>query len=240
MAKFAEDAGMDQIAALKKKVAHKQVNLLEPGPGTPWEDRGSAGAVGAFFKTVAMALSAPRRLLALIRRPETPGDARVLTIIYGVFWGLGWWIQDFLGYQKLQDPPRGQDPMMMSELLRVWLIHMALAVGGAWVLLNLVTQVFHKLVSQGQQGAKAPPVLIYNVFAYLMAPSLFALIPFGIGPAVAVVWIVLLWATAGSGRLGLTFGNGLVCTLISAGLVLGGAVGVYFGVLKLLSALGYV
>ncbi|HEV8378308.1 MAG TPA: hypothetical protein VGP99_05625, partial [Tepidisphaeraceae bacterium] len=50
-------------------------NLMAPGPGTPWEDRGSIGVIGAFFKTCFKSMFKPADLLDSIRRPETGGDS---------------------------------------------------------------------------------------------------------------------------------------------------------------------
>src|SRR4051794_22498763 len=86
-----------ELAALRARQARAR-NPLEPGPGTPWEDRGSIGTVGAFFKTVGAALTRPGALLDSMRRPETPADARAFVIGCGVFWGLGWLVHDVVAY----------------------------------------------------------------------------------------------------------------------------------------------
>jgi len=234
MAKNIETPPDLEIAALRKQTAQKRVNLMEPGPGTPWEDRGSIGAVGAFFKTATQAMSAPGRLLRLIRRAETLADARVFTIVCGIFWGLGWVIHD---YVRVLRAPGAFDLM---DHYPTFLIHFALGVGGTWIILNLVSKFFYKLVSAGTDLNKAPSSLVFNVFAYCLGPSLLAIIPFGIGPAIALAWIVGLWIFAGRSRLGLTAGNSFVCVMISSVLVIGGAAGLYYGVYKLLRGLDYI
>lgn len=234
MAKNIETPPDLEIAALKKQVANKRVNLMEPGPGTPWEDRGSVGIVGSFFKTVTMSMSSPRRLMRIIRRPETLADARVFTIICGVFWGLGWAISD---YVKILSTPGGFD---FVENYPTLMIHFGLGVAGTYFLLNLVSRLMHKLISAGTGSNKAAHSLVFNVFAYGLGPSLVAIVPFGIGPGIALVWIIGLWIIAGGARLGLTFGNALVCVMMSSVAVIGGAAVAYWGVLKILSGLGYI
>ena len=47
-----------QIAAMN--IEYESIgNLMAPGPGTPWEDRGSIGAIPAFFKTAIMSMTSP-------------------------------------------------------------------------------------------------------------------------------------------------------------------------------------
>src|SRR3954467_11193228 len=86
-----------EMAALRARQA-RAYNPLEPGPGTPWEDRGSIGPVAAFFKTVGGMLTAPGALPESMRRPETAGDARAFAIGCGVFWGIGWLVHDVVAY----------------------------------------------------------------------------------------------------------------------------------------------
>src|SRR5436189_1018304 len=84
-----------RIAALEKK----RVEHLDPmaaGNGTPWEDRGSSGIAGAFFKTCWMSLVSPATLLRDIRRPETTSDATAFAIGCGILWGFSWLIHGAL------------------------------------------------------------------------------------------------------------------------------------------------
>src|ERR1700733_8705186 len=70
-----------EIASLRKK----QKTVFDPmtaGVGTPWEDRGTHGTVGAFFKTCFMSMTSPAKLMGAIRRPETVNDARAF--LFGI------------------------------------------------------------------------------------------------------------------------------------------------------------
>src|SRR4051812_37597202 len=77
--------------------ARKQMmfNLMAPGPGTPWEDRGSVGVIGAFFKTCFRSMFKPADLLDSIRRPETGGDSFSFAIGCGLMWAISALIQEY-------------------------------------------------------------------------------------------------------------------------------------------------
>jgi hypothetical protein len=213
----------DDVQIASMNVEYERIgNLMAPGPGTPWEDRGSIGASPAFFKTAIMSMTSPRTLLFSLRRPETPGDARVFAIICGVFWALSWVLHDFIAFKQL---PRHE--FDITEDGEVWILHVVLALVGTWLLLNIISRLFFKLVSSGDAKAKAPQVLTYNVFAYCLGPSILALIPFYIGPAIALVWIVGLFMYAAANRLAVKTSGAIICTLLSVGGVLGLSVGAY-------------
>src|ERR1700678_76550 len=63
-----------RIAALEQKKGLAQLDLMRPGPGTPWEGRGG-GFVSSFLKTCLMSIFIPARLLDNIRRPENAQDS---------------------------------------------------------------------------------------------------------------------------------------------------------------------
>lgn len=221
MAKNIESPDDVQIAAMN--VQRQAVgNLMAPGPGTPWEDRGSVGLLPAFFKTAVMSMTSPGRLLGDLRRPETPNDARAFAIICGIFWGLAWVIHDYVALAHSGKP---FDMIGDGEIL---LLHFALGLAGTWVILNLVTRLFYKLVSAGDVKAKTPQVLTYNVYAYCLGPSILAVIPFGIGPALALVWIFCLFVYGAIHRLAAKTGGAIVCNIFAVGAVGGLAAGAYF------------
>src|ERR1700733_11947542 len=87
-----------RIASMDDKKKEGLVNLMKAGSGMPWEDRGSIGIVGAFFKNLTQALFSPNALLAKMRRPETTGDANAFVYICCSFWFLGSVIQSVLDY----------------------------------------------------------------------------------------------------------------------------------------------
>ena len=210
-----------QIAAMN--IEYERIgNLMAPGPGTPWEDRGSIGVIPAFFKTAIMSMTAPRTLLFSLRRPETPGDARVFAIICGLFWAISWVLHDYIRFKRFS-----REVFDITSDGELWTIHFVLALVGTWLLLNVTSRVFFKLVSSGDAKAKAPQVLTYNVFAYCLGPSILALIPFYIGPAIAIIWIIILFMYAGMTRLAVKTSGAIICTLLSVVGVLGLSVAAY-------------
>jgi hypothetical protein len=217
-----------QIAAMN--IEYERIgNLMAPGPGTPWEDRGSIGAFAAFFKTAIMSMTSPRTLLFSLRRPETPGDARVFAIICGVFWAVSWVLHDYIYFKRFS-----REVFDITSDGEIWVFHFVLALVGTWLLLNVISLLFFKLVSSGDVKAKAPQVLTYNVFAYCLGPSILALIPFYIGPGIALVWIVCLFMYGAMTRLAVKTSGAIICTLLSVGGVLGLSVGAYFLISRLL------
>src|SRR6267142_1453752 len=83
--------------------ARKQTmfNLMAPGPGTPWEDRGSIGVFGAFFKTAFKSMFKPAQLLDSIRRPETTGDSFSFALGCGLMWTLSAAVHGYLYFRHL-------------------------------------------------------------------------------------------------------------------------------------------
>lgn len=218
------------IAALQKK-AVTVVDLMVSGPGIPWEDRGTHGIVGAFFKTAWMALFHPVVLASNMRRPETAKDAKIFAYGLGIVWMLVVAIQSafsyFVFYNRYPEDlqPSGQQYVINTALG-------ALAAGVAAVLLTkIVAWLFYRLTSF-DMTSKAPPVLMYNTVTYLMGVSIVALIPGGtkpwlmIAPCVAAIWMFFLLLVIGVRRLTIRVGGAIigsiVTSLAAAGLVAGG------------------
>ena len=215
-----------EIAALRARQARAH-NPLEPGPGTPWEDRGSIGTLPAFFKTVAGMLTGPGALLDSMRRPETAGDARAFAIGCGVFWGLGWVVHDVVAYHLAhQKDQTGWREFGMFDA-EVFVLHLVLGVVATWGFLNLITRLAYKLISAGEMKVKFPPVLLYNVYAYALAPSVLAIIPVA-GPILALVWIFALLVYGSHARLMIKTGGAIVCNLFAVVGVLGLAFAAYY------------
>jgi hypothetical protein len=213
----------DDVQIASMNIEYERIgNLMAPGPGTPWEDRGSIGVIPAFFKTAIMSMTSPRTLLFSIRRPETPSDARVFGIICGAFWAISWVLHDYIHFKRFS-----REEFDITTDGEVWILHFALGLVGTWLLLNVISRLFFKLVATGDVKAKAPQVLTYNVYAYCLGPSILALIPFYIGPAIALVWIVCLFIYAAMTRLAVKTSGAIICNLLSVGGVLGLSVGAY-------------
>jgi hypothetical protein len=230
----------DDVQIPSMRVEQERIaNLLTPGEGTPWEDRGAIGFLPAFFKTVLMSMKSPGKLLQQMRRPETAGDTRVFVLLCGLFWGISWVIHDVIAFKHSQAEalatgkrPIEFDPFSDGEL---WLAHFALGILGTWILLSMITRLFYKLVAAGDAKLKFPQVLCFNVYAYCLGPSILALIPFYIGPAVAFIWILGLFIYGASNRLAIKTSGAIICNLIAVIGVVGLGVGVYFLAKLLLS-----
>lgn len=221
------------IATLRARQARAH-NPLEPGPGTPWEDRGSIGPVAAFFKTVAGMLTRPGALLESMRRPETASDARAFAIGCGVFWGLGWLVHDVVAFHRAHAASGTGWSQFGALDAEVFALHLVLGAVATWGLLNLVTRLAYKLISAGEMKVKFPVVLLYNVYAYALAPSVLAVIPV-VGPILALVWIFALLVYGAHARLMIKTGGAIVCNLFAVVGVLGLAFAAYYAVGHLFS-----
>jgi hypothetical protein len=199
-----------EIAALKK--TEISYNVMLPGSGTAWEDRGASGFVTAYFKTTLQSLFSFRRLVDQIRRPETTGDATSYAIVCGVMWALGIGIWDFIQYTRVT-----HDATLQVDKQQ-FLIESVIRALGALVLTlgiyKLAITLFHNLLTHDSQR-QIPKVLVSNVFAYALGPSILALIPV-IGWALAALWIVINAIVGARTRLYLRMREALVNVIIAA------------------------
>jgi hypothetical protein len=197
-------------------------NLLEAGPGTPWDDRGSIGVVPAFVRTVKGMLTHPARLLAQLRRPETPGDARAFALICCGFWAASWVLHDVIAFA------RSNEEFDYTIQGYTWVGHAAQGFAGCWFGLKLVTRLFYKLASAGEMRSRFPIVLANNVYSYCLAPSVLALIPYYIGPGIAAVWIFFLLIHSAVNRLAIKKSGAIICNTIAFVAVIGAGAAIYF------------
>src|SRR5687767_2892999 len=152
-----------EIAALKKKTVEAR-NPMEAGPGTPWEDRGSLGLVGAFIRTCVMSLKAPSTLFIHIRRPETIGDARGFAIGCGVCWGISLVIHRLLMLRLWYHDERRYE----IDRTLFWAetgLFFAAAIGAVLLFIAGVSRIYHKMV-EAEIKHPVTPALFVNLFAY--------------------------------------------------------------------------
>jgi hypothetical protein len=175
-----------EIAAMKKQEAGSY-NVMLPGSGTPWEDRGRSGVVSAFFKTCFQSLFNHRAMLDQIRRPETTSEATGFAIGCGAMWGLSIAIWDACVYYHYANNPlwvvSGQQYLIESAL------RVAAAVVLTIVFLKVAVTIFAALLGHAAQQ-QTPKVLLHNVLAYSLGPSVLAIIPV-FGWALAALWIMV-------------------------------------------------
>jgi hypothetical protein len=200
-----------EIAALKQKQS-KFFDAMAPGPGTPWEDRGSRGVIGAFFKSCTMSMTSFFKLVDAIRRPETTSDARAFLIGCCVLWGVSAFIHGLIFMHFAgQVPYREVD----QQTYLIYCAISAVAAGGAvYLLFRLYNIIYSKLVAQEKTATTLPDVLLYNVNAYALGPSLLAPIPFA-GPPLALLLIFIDLVIAGRKRLNIRATGALIDAVIA-------------------------
>jgi hypothetical protein len=200
-----------EIASLKGKKT-EFFDAMAPGPGTPWEDRGTRGVVGAFFASCMMSLRSFFKLVDSIRRPETNTDARGFLIGCCVLWGVSAFIHGLIFMHFA-----GQVPYHEVDR-QTYLIYCAISAlaagGGVFLLFRLYNIIYAKLVAQEKTITALPDVLLYNVNAYALGPSLLAPIPF-IGPPLAVLFIFIDLVIAGRKRLNIRATGALIDALLA-------------------------
>jgi hypothetical protein len=214
-------------------------NLMAPGPGTPWEDRGSIGVIGAFFKTALQSMLKPATLLDTVRRPETGGDAFSFAIGCGLLWGLGAIVHGYLHYRKvlhLEQTTQGStkvDQWFVNGQLFFILcaVTAVLAVIGALFFQKLGAKIYYAMVAT-EMTSKAPPILVVNIFGYCLGPSLVAPVPY-VGPPLAMIWILFALIVGGVSRLKLSMKGSMIGALVSVFAIVGALTAVWFVAMQL-------
>ncbi len=207
-----------EIAALRQKSA-QFVDLMKPGGGTPWEDRGSHGIVLAFLKTCWRSLFNHRLLLDHMRRPETTGEGTGFAIGCAILWGLSFAIWNTIRYFQYSANPTVWDVNSGSQYFIESALESLLVIALVLFLLRIGAAMYGKLIA-GESKGRVPATLIYNCFAYSLGPSLLTLIP-GIGWPIAIVWIFINLLIAGRRRMYLGSGGSVTNTALVMAVWLG-------------------
>ncbi len=232
MAKMETPAHIE-IASLREKQVH-DVDLMAPGPGTPWENRGSLGTVGSFFKTAGAMMFKPSQTYAMLSRPNATGDGKSFVFICSFFWSLAVITHAIVMVIRSPEPI---DPT--GDLMG----HFIFVIAAPFIFIGLLAiarNIFSTLVeSELKKGT--PKSLAANVFAYAAAPSIIAplVVPLNWAIGVAVVWLwIALIATAGArSRMRLSFGGGLIAVFLGVfvvGVIIAGG---WFGLIWVLGSL---
>ena len=220
---MSESIGKEQfeIAALQQKTV-KSVNMMMPGNGTPWEDRGSLGAISAFLKTCWRSLTSHNLLLDHIRRPETTGESTKFAAGCAFVWAVSLAIWNTIYWFRVSKDPMHWD-VIGSQFLIESILQSLIAFFLVLLLLRVGASMYVKLIA-GEASSRVPAVLVYNTFAYSLGPSILALIPV-VGWALAILWIYIDLVIAGRRRLYLggtgTVINSLLVMAV-AGIMVGG------------------
>src|SRR5258706_2160731 len=216
--------------------ARKQTmfNLMAPGPGTPWEDRGSVGVVGAFFKTAFRSMFKPADLLDSIRRPETGGDSFSFAIGCGLMWAISALVHRYLYYRHMigietrtANSTTEDRITVLGQNWAIWCgVAAILAVIGVLIFQKIGSRLFYSLVAT-EMKSKAPPILAYNIFGYCLGPSLLAIIPIA-GPILAVIWIAIALMVGGATRLKISVKGSVIAALVAVCAMVGVCIAVWF------------
>ncbi len=221
-------SGGVEIAALKAKVV-AQVNLMQPGSGTAWEDRGAIGLPKALILTCVRSMTEPMQQWEQIRRPETTGDARMLAFCTGALAGVSWVVHSLWW-------PRSSSPLLADVAhgydvnWQLWalgsVLQMACAIAGMWLMLKLANAIYQKLLPHGV-AAKIPAVLTFNLLAYSLGPVLLVFVPI-VGWGIGLLWMALLIMKLGMNRLRIGSGAAIINTILTMLVTISIGVGIYF------------
>jgi hypothetical protein len=201
----------------------RRIDLMNSGTGTPWEDRGQLGLVGAYIKTLMKAFTSPAKLFDEIRRPDATGDATSFAFICGLMWSISELLHTWMIVHFGKWDDTSASPWMRGIILAV------LAPFAAVVIARVAAIVFGKLISTEIRATDAPQVLLFNLFAYCLAPSIFAIIPI-IGVPIAAIWIFVLMMVAALKKLRLKIGGAIINTLLTSIACAACGLGLFFGV----------
>jgi hypothetical protein len=197
-----------------------QINdLMSSGSAIPWEDRGSVGLIGGFFATAFGMMFKPTQTLAKLRRPETDNDGKLFAAACGGVWFFAVIIQSAFAYFVFYNHDKSLDVDGQQYVINT-LLEGVLAGAAAAILPKVVGMMFYRMTSFDMQS-KAPPVLVYNVIAYLSAACLLALIPGGplpwlaIGPVLVSVWMFVTLLIVAIARLRVRVGGAIIGTIIT-------------------------
>lgn len=224
MAKTYQPPTSVEMSAMKNK-KKLDFDLMRPGNGTPWEDRGEQGVIGGFLKTSVQSITRPILLLDHIRRPDTTADANGFAWLCAIMWGLSVLIHKILLLFYLQnDKTVAVDTNIYYLNTAVQVLATPVAV---YLLLRFFCGMYLKLVATELRSGSAPPQLIFNVFAYSLGPSILALIPVA-GIPLALLLIFVVSVIAGTRRLFISGRGAFVASLLSLGAALGLLAATYF------------
>lgn len=191
----------------KKEVVY---DLMRGGAGTPWENRGEHGAVGGFLKTAFRSVFSPGLLFDHIRSTTVAMDAERFLRICAVFWGVAIAIHKAIAFFRY-DPAKYD--IDTNAYVIVSAIESLVAVAFAYVMFRLVILIYHKLVVTEIKQA-VPATLTFNIAAYTMGASIFAVIPI-VGPPLAIVGAFASLAAAGRKRLFVSWRAAIIDALLA-------------------------
>jgi hypothetical protein len=187
----------------------RRTDLMSSGAGTPWEDRGQLGVVAAYFKTLIRAFTAPATLFAELRRPDSSGDATSFAFVCGLWWSASELIHTWIYVHFGKVPENAASPWFLGIIIAVIAPFATVAIA------RIAAIVFGKLVSTEIRATDAPQVLLFNLFAYCFAPSIFAIIPVA-GIPIASIWTFVLMLIMAMKKLRLKVGGAIINVILTS------------------------
>lgn len=219
MAKGFEAPPGIQIAALKQRKTNTVMDLMRPGEGTPWEDRGALGGAKAFVQTCVRSIKSPALLLDHIRRPDSAAEASQFAKGCAACWGLSVIVHAALLLNFVYTEEAGYDEVSANTFYLVSAVVGGVAAVGAYLLLvSVASRTYLALVSTELKNT-APRVLFHNIFCYCLGPSILAPLPI-VGPPLALLLIFINWCVAGGKRLYISWRGAIVAAVLSMALAL--------------------
>jgi hypothetical protein len=216
-----------ELPNFKKQQTSVAVDLMRPGNGTPWEDRGTSGAISAYFKTVFKSFTSPGLLMDHIRRPETTSDAKWFALVSALMWFVGlllWNVYWYIFVLPVQTDFR-HEVIYPTNYWASAFAEAAIVPLGIWLWMTVGPKLYRSLAGAELSGVS--PTLIYNCFAYSLGPSILAVIPLvpRVLPApfmwvIAALWVHFNLIVAGKRRLYLKTASAIVNVCLIAGAVL--------------------
>lgn len=207
----------------KKKDAY--IDLLRPGDGTPWENRGEHGAPSAFFRTALRVMFKPGLLFDHIRGTNQSDDVRSFAWTCSIMWGLSMLVHRVLFYFIWYTDTAKYDVAVDQYITETIILSL---VAGVWPYLMLLTasSLYHMMIATEMKGP-VPRHLTFNLIAYSMGPSILAVVPFA-GPPLALIWILFAMIAAGRKRLYVAWGAAIIDALVSFAAAVALSVAVFY------------
>lgn len=208
-----------KIKALQKQKRDDRTDLMHPGNGIAWEDRGHLGAASAFVRTAAGVTSSPGRTLWQMRRADTRADASGFVWVVGVLCGVGVAVQAVWARYM-------QNALMETAQIAEWVILGVCATVAPWLLAKIGSGLYAAIAAPALRN-RVSRSLMDSIFFYITAPALLMLVPVA-GPWLALVGVVLMVLIAPRLRLKLTMSEGTIAGALASATMAGLAVGGYF------------
>jgi hypothetical protein len=191
----------------KKGVAY---DLMRGGAGTPWENRGEYGTAGGFIKSAMRSVFKPDLLFNHIRSTTVTTEANTFLWICAACWGVATALYKAVAFYRYDASKYDIDT---NTYVIISVIETAGAVAFAYAMLRLIILIYHKLVIT-EIKQPVPVTLTFNIAAYAMGASVFAIIPI-VGPLLALAGCFVSLVAAGRKRLFVSWRGAVIDAMLA-------------------------